>query len=132
MAGSPTSKTLRQLAGWTGRGPFAAEGETEGLGGRGCDFNVPLPFASWQHWRGAEDLAGGGWPRPGLEWPGASWSRGLGAPGRCPIANWDGGWSSLGPEVARLLSSPVDSEGGERRTWLAGRWWPTVCAFVCP
>ena len=42
------------------------------------------------------------------------------------------GWSSLGPEVARLLFSPVDSEGGERRTWLAGRWWPTLCAFVCP
>lgn len=58
-------------------------------------------------------MAGGGWPSPGL---------GLG---------W-GGWSSLGPEVARLLSSPVDSEGGERRTWLAGRRWPTLCPFVCP
>jgi len=40
-----------------------------------------------------------------------------------------GGWSSLGPEVARLLSSPVDSKGGERRTWLAGR--PVVAHFVC-
>ena len=40
-----------------------------------------------------------------------------------------GGRSSLGPEVARLLFSPVDSEGGERRTWLAG--WPVVAHLVC-
>ena len=35
-------------------------------GARGGRFQCALPFASWQHWRGAEDLAGGGWPSPGL------------------------------------------------------------------
>jgi hypothetical protein len=47
----------------------------------GCGSNVPCPLPVGSIGGERMACAGGGWPRPDLEGPGASWSQGLGAPG---------------------------------------------------
>src|SRR5699024_4660524 len=125
---------------------FAAEGETEGLGGsRSAAMSLgPCPGDRGPGYEGGGVVGAAAFDVPGYVPGGAipmcpalcqlaalEGSGGLGrvAGGPARASECDGGWSSLGPEVARLLSSPVDSKGGERRTWLAGR--PVVAHFVC-
>ena len=129
-----TSKTLRQLAGWTGRGPLPLRARRRAwMAGRPGGQPVCGDVPGYE--LGVVEGAGG-LRRPLVRARGCDFN----VPYPLPVGSIGGermtwpvaGWSSLGPEVARLLFSPVDSEGGERRTWLAGRWWPTLCAFVCP
>jgi hypothetical protein len=85
----------------------------------GCGSNVPCPLPVGSIGGERMACAGGGWPRPDLEGPGASWSQGLGAPGER---------RQLPPPV---LASWQRGRGGED---LAG--WPAeahfVCVVVCP
>ena len=95
--------------------PSTSPGTCQVPGGADSNVPCPLPVGSIGGERRTWPVAGG--PARASECDGGAVEpgpRGGAAPVPCP------------------LSSPVDSEGGERGTWPGGRWWPTLCAFVCP